>query len=58
MNIPLFIAYLLMFVGMIPMFKSESLRLKPYRVRRKYYIFGILVNFVALVILTKEIFNL
>lgn len=57
MNIPLFIAYLLLFIGMIPSFMSESLRLKPFRVRRKYYIFGILINIIALIILTKEIFN-
>ena len=57
MNNPLFIAYLLLIVGMIPSLLSERLRLQNYRVRRKYYIFAILVNLVALVILTKEIFN-
>ena len=57
MNNSLFIAYLLLIVGMIPSLLSERLRLQNYRVRRKYYIFAILVNLVALVILTKEIFN-
>lgn len=58
MNISLSIATILLFLGMVPSFMSESLRLKPFRVRRRYYIFAILVNLVALVILTKEIFNL
>lgn len=58
MNIPLFIAYLLLLVGMIPTFKSESIRLKSFRVRRKYYILGLVANLIALIILTEEIFNL
>jgi hypothetical protein len=58
MNIPLFIAYLLLIVGMIPSLLSERLRLQTYRIRRKYYIFAILANLAALVILTKEIFKL
>lgn len=58
MNITLFIAYLFLLVGMIPTFKSESIRLKSFRVRRKYYILGLIANLIALVILTEEIFNL
>ena len=58
MNITLFIAYLFLLVGMIPSFKSESLRLKSFRVRRKYYILGLIANLIALIILTEEIFNI
>jgi hypothetical protein len=55
MNIFLLLSYVLLFVGMIPSYMSEKMRLMSYRKRRSYYLLAILANLLGITFLTIEL---
>jgi hypothetical protein len=55
MNIFLLLSYVLLFVGMIPSYKSEKMRLMSYRKRRSYYLLAILANLLGITLLSIEL---
>jgi len=55
MNIFLFLSYVLLFVGMIPSYISEKMRLMSYRKRRSYYLLAILANLLGITLLSIEL---
>lgn len=57
MNLVIFLSYILIFLGMIPSFMSEKLRLMSYRKRRGYYLLAILANLVGMILLAINLLN-
>ena len=55
MNIFLLLSYVLLFVGMIPSYISEKMRLMSYRKRRSYYLLAILANLLGITLLSIEL---